>query len=108
MSSQRGNIKKQGPPKHQNKFAFKFDLHDATPKTKLIKTVELNGLCQRCKEVIDWKIKYKKYKPLTVPKKCTKCSLKAIKQAYYTMCVPCATANHVCAKCGEKSDVISK
>ncbi|KAH0628269.1 hypothetical protein JD844_009178 [Phrynosoma platyrhinos] len=27
------------------------------------------GLCQRCKEVLEWRVKFNKYKPLTQPKK---------------------------------------
>lgn len=68
MSTQRGNHKK-GTQKHQNKTVFKNDLHDTSKRTKDINQLDRNGLCQRCKEVIDWKVKYKKYKPLTTPKK---------------------------------------
>ena len=69
MSSARGNVKKSGPPKYQNKSAFKNNLHDKSAKMKMINSLEVSGACVRCKEVIEWKIKYKKYKPLTVPKK---------------------------------------
>lgn len=69
MSSQKGNVRKSGPQKYQNRQAFKNNLHDTTPRVKLMNNVMLGGVCKRCKDVIDWKIKYKKYKPLTVPKK---------------------------------------
>ncbi|RXG67302.1 hypothetical protein Avbf_09799, partial [Armadillidium vulgare] len=36
-------------------------------------------VCKQCKDVIEWKIKYKKYKPLTQPKTCSNCHLKSIK-----------------------------
>ena len=68
MSSQRGNHKK-GPQKHQNRTSFKNNLHDTSKRTKEINELVHHGLCERCKEIIEWKIKYKKYKPLTVPKK---------------------------------------
>ena len=29
----------------------------------------INGLCPACEEQIEWRKKYRKYKPLTVPKK---------------------------------------
>ncbi|XP_069137093.1 uncharacterized protein C9orf85 homolog [Argopecten irradians] len=104
MSSQRGNTKK-GAQKYKNKTAFKNDLHDRTPKMQLIKKVQVTGACQRCKDVIEWKIKYRKFKPLTVPKKCTKCLQKAVKQSYFIMCVPCMTKLQVCGKCGQKKEI---
>lgn len=108
MSSQKGNVRKSGPQKYQNKSAFKNNLHDTTPRVKLMNSVVLGGVCKRCKDVIDWKIKYKKYKPLTVPKKCTKCLQKRIKQAYYTTCIQCAKERDICAKCGEKSEIVEE
>lgn len=68
MSTQRGNDHKKRPPKYQNKTSFRNDLHDSSKKTKEINRLDVNGVCSRCKAIIDWKIKYKKYKPLTQPK----------------------------------------
>ncbi|XP_041366710.1 uncharacterized protein C9orf85 homolog [Gigantopelta aegis] len=107
MSSQKGNVKKSGSQKHQNAKAFKNDLHDKSKKMQNMKSLSLGGICQRCKEKIEWKIKYRKYKPLTIPRKCVSCFEKSIKQAYYTLCVPCATARGVCAKCAEKKKIVS-
>ncbi|XP_033749164.1 uncharacterized protein C9orf85 homolog [Pecten maximus] len=104
MSTQRGNAKKR-PQKYQNKTAFKNDLHDRTPKMEQIKKVQVTGACQHCKDVIEWKIKYRKFKPLTTPKKCTKCLQKAVKQSYFIICVPCMTKLQVCGKCGQKKDI---
>ncbi|XP_022334142.2 uncharacterized protein C9orf85 homolog [Crassostrea virginica] len=108
MSSQKGNVRKTGSQKYQNKQAFKNSLHDTTPRVKLMNNVKLGGVCKRCKDIIDWKIKYKKYKPLTVPKKCTKCLEKKIKQAYYTICIQCAKEKNICAKCGEKTEIVEE
>lgn len=108
MSSQKGNVRKSGPQKYQNRQAFKNNLHDTTPRVKLMNNVMLGGVCKKCKDIIDWKIKYKKYKPLTVPKKCTKCLQKRIKQAYYTICIQCAKERKICAKCGEKSEIVEE
>lgn len=107
MSSQKGNYKK-GPQKYQNKTAFKNTLHDTSKKTKEINQIELEGLCERCKEIIEWKIKYKKYKPLTVAKKCTKCEQRTIKQAYFIVCPACISQLTVCGKCGCKKELILK
>lgn len=68
MSSQKGNVKKAGPPRHRNNTAFRNNLHDNCNKQKMINSLEITGLCVSCTKVIEWKIKYKKYKPLTNPK----------------------------------------
>ncbi|XP_048005143.1 uncharacterized protein C9orf85 homolog [Leguminivora glycinivorella] len=99
MSTSRGNATRTRPQKHQNKSAYKNDLHDKTNKTKFLNNLDVTGVCKRCKDIIDWKIKYKKYKPLTAPRKCVGCEEKAIKYAYHILCTKCATKRNVCAKC---------
>ncbi|XP_043281530.1 uncharacterized protein C9orf85 homolog isoform X1 [Venturia canescens] len=106
MSSQKGNTKRARPQKYQNNHAFKNDLHDKSHQTKRINNIQVVNVCERCKKIIEWKIKYKKYKPLKAPAKCTKCEQKVIKHAYHIMCGPCALHNKVCPKCGEKGDVV--
>ncbi len=69
MSTQKGNSNRSRSQKYKNIKAFKNDLHDTSHTTKLINSLEFYGLCKRCKEIIDWKVKYKKYKPLTTAKK---------------------------------------
>ena len=69
MSSQRGNAQKKKSQKHKNTTVFKNDLHDTSTKMKKINSLEHYGVCTRCKDIVDWKVKYKKYKPLTIPKK---------------------------------------
>lgn len=64
MSTQRGNVKKPGP-KHQNSFAFKHN--PKSKKTLKILALPSEGLCRRCSEQIEWRKKYRKYKPLTKP-----------------------------------------
>jgi hypothetical protein len=68
MSTQRGNLKKKAP-KHKNVRAFKNDLYDTSHTIKKINELEFHGICNRCKGIIDWKVKYKKYKTLTTKKK---------------------------------------
>ncbi|XP_063547493.1 uncharacterized protein C9orf85 homolog [Cydia strobilella] len=99
MSTSRGNAMRTRPQKHQNKTAYKNDLHDKTNKTKFLNNLDVTGVCKRCKDIIDWKIKYKKYKPLTAPRKCVGCEEKAIKYAYHILCTKCATKRNVCSKC---------
>ena len=68
MSSQRGNSVKTGAPKHKNKVGFCNTMHDRSKKNLTLVNMNITGCCQRCKDIIDWKIKYKKYKPLSQPK----------------------------------------
>ncbi|XP_054782104.1 uncharacterized protein LOC129289371 [Prosopis cineraria] len=60
---------------------------------------EITGVCPRCKEQIDWKRRYGKYKPLVEPAKCQRCSKRAVRQAYHNLCSGCAKEHRVCAKC---------
>ena len=54
-------------PAHQNKVAFHHNKN--SKKTKVILSLPNEGLCRKCHEVIEWKKAYRKYKPLTQPKK---------------------------------------
>ncbi|XP_045760496.1 uncharacterized protein C9orf85 homolog [Maniola jurtina] len=108
MSCSRGNIIRKRPQKHQNKTAFKNDLHDTSKKTKVLNNLEVNGVCERCKEIIEWKIKYKKYKTLSAPRKCVGCELKKVKYAYHVLCTDCGKEKKICAKCCTSFDVIKK
>jgi len=58
------------PPKrpvHMNRVAFTHNKN--SKKTAIILSLPNQGLCGRCHEMIEWKKRYRKYKPLTVPKK---------------------------------------
>lgn len=91
---------KSRPPAHQNQTAFKHN--KSSKKTKKILDSPISDLlCPSCKNVIEWRKQYRKYKPLTVPKKCTSCQQKTIKSAYHTRCDPCSSKAKVCAKCGD-------
>jgi len=66
MSSQKGNVKKQGQ-KHQNTTAWHHNRK--SKKTELIVSSPIHGLCAHCTSVLEWRKQYRKYKPLTTPKK---------------------------------------
>ncbi|XP_076625945.1 uncharacterized protein LOC143344117 [Colletes latitarsis] len=106
MSTQKGNSNRSRPQKYKNRTAFKNDLHDTSHKIKIINSIEVANVCERCKQVIEWKIKYKKYKPLKAPSKCTKCQQKSVKHAYHNVCLPCAKQFKVCPKCGVECDIV--
>lgn len=71
MSCRKGSgLTRTRAQKHKNSFAFKNDLHDKTPQQKKINTLNVCEVCERCKAQIEWRIKYKKYKPLSQAKTC--------------------------------------
>ncbi len=98
MSTRKGGAAKTGQ-RYQNASAFKVDMHGESRQARLAKALPLSRLCDRCREILEWKKKYGKYKPLTVPRKCTGCSQKTVRQAYYLLCHDCAQKRQVCAKC---------
>ncbi|XP_023273972.1 uncharacterized protein C9orf85 homolog [Seriola lalandi dorsalis] len=106
MSSQKGNVSRSRGQKHQNITAYKNDKYGATAQVKKAKSKIHDGLCQHCKDVLDWKVKYNKYKSLTQPRKCVKCSQKTVKDAYHIICKPCSLQLEICCKCGKKEDII--
>ncbi|XP_066923243.1 uncharacterized protein C9orf85 homolog [Clytia hemisphaerica] len=108
MSTQRGNTTKKRAQKHKNITKFINDKYDTTGKMKQINQLVVSNVCQRCKDCIEWKIKYKKYKPLTVPAKCKKCDLKKVKYAYHIVCSECAVSLKICAKCSMEKEVVGE
>ena len=52
--------------------------------------------------MLTWRKTYRKYKPRTTPGKCNVCAKKDVRQAYCTVCRPCAQTHGVCEKCGQK------
>ncbi|XP_057768587.1 uncharacterized protein LOC130988691 isoform X1 [Salvia miltiorrhiza] len=100
----------RGPPKHQNKFAWKpnggVKINPTELGGQLRPFSDITGVCFRCKEQIDWKRKYGKYKPLSEPAKCQRCSKRNVRQAYHNLCAGCAKEHHVCAKCSCRVDKI--
>ncbi|CAG01608.1 unnamed protein product [Tetraodon nigroviridis] len=106
MSSQKGNVSRSRGQKHQNTVAFKNDKYGSTTQLKNAKAKIHDGLCQHCKDVLEWKVKYNKYKALTQPRKCVKCSQKTVKDAYHIICKPCSLRLEICCKCGKKEEII--
>jgi hypothetical protein len=98
MSTQKGNIKKTGQ-KHQNTFAFKHNKNSML--TRKIQEVPLDFLCAKCLEIMEWKIKYRKYKPLSTPAKCTLCETKTVYKAHRALCDKCCIDLKLCSKCVE-------
>lgn len=104
VSLRKGNAKKPAQ-KYQNKAAFR---HNKNSKlTRVIEALPVVGLCQHCTDIMIWRKTYRKYKPLTVPKKCLGCQEKTVKDAYHVLCHGCAGKRNVCAKCQQEKNVVT-
>ncbi|XP_010923632.1 uncharacterized protein [Elaeis guineensis] len=101
---------RRGPPKHQNRYAWKPNAGHKKNETELGGKYrpysDITCVCPRCKDQIDWKRRYGKYKPLVEPAKCQKCGKRAVRQAYHNICSACAKDLNVCAKCCCRTDEI--
>lgn len=96
MSTRSGNNTKKSQA-YQNTFAFKHNKNSQL--TKKIAKVPLDNLCKRCLDKLEWRIDYRKYKPLTTAGRCNMCQEKTIYKAYRTICDNCSIKNKLCAKC---------
>ncbi|KAL3808755.1 hypothetical protein ACHAXA_010948 [Cyclostephanos tholiformis] len=91
-STRKKKKKKKGrPPAHQNTFAFRHN--PKSKKTERILSSPNVGVCDRCRDKIEWRKKYRKYKPLTQPAKCNLCSMRNVLAAYHTICGNCARSD---------------
>lgn len=88
---------KKGAQRHQNKVAFVPNKH--SPVALKLSQTPLRHMCTRCMDIVLWKQRLNKYKPLSQPTKCVHCLQKTIVDAYHVVCVPCATKAEICAKC---------
>lgn len=98
--------KKGKKPKYQNQKEFKIiyqqhkiDLQENTPK---------HMLCKRCWDIVEWKLKFGKYKKLTQPGKCQECQGRFVVHAYRNICDACGKRLNKCTKCGEQNQIVEK
>lgn len=82
---------------HQNTFSFKHNKNSST--TRKILQIPNHGLCDRCHEKIEWRKKFRKYKPIRDARKCQSCHKKQVVFAYHVICQECCAEKHVCSKC---------
>jgi hypothetical protein len=66
VSSKKSGAKKAGQ-KHQNTVAFHPNRNSRL--TKEINNFPVSGLCEKCVEIVLWRKKFRKYRPLSIPKK---------------------------------------
>jgi hypothetical protein len=105
MSTRKGGQRSRKPA-HQNATAFKHN--PKSKKTAYILGIKEHGLCQRCYDIIEWKKKYRKYKPLKAPKKCTDCGQSRVTRAYHVICDKCQDKRGVCAKCLQSAEIVEE
>ena len=96
MSTRGGDNSKKGQ-KYQNTFTFKHNKNSML--TRKIRESPLDLLCKRCLEKLEWRINYRKYKPLSSAAKCITCEGRNIYKAYRTLCDKCTLDKKVCSKC---------
>ncbi|KAK2523783.1 uncharacterized protein C9orf85 homolog [Columba livia] len=106
MSSEKGNVSRTRPQRYQNAHAFRNDKYDTSARRKKINAKLHDGVCQHCKGILEWRVKFSKYKLLSKPKKCVKCLQKTVKDPYHIICRPCAGKLEVCAKCGKEEEIV--
>ena len=107
MSLRPGNNKKKGQ-KHQNTYTYHHNKGSLISRKILSSPLDL--LCERCLDILSWKVKFNKYHPLKTPGKCNQCQEKCIYKAYRTICDGCATKDgkKLCTKCGEEVEDFAK
>ena len=107
MSLRPGNNKKKGQ-KHQNTYTYHHNKGSLI--SRKILSSPLDFLCERCLNILSWKVKFNKYHPLKTPGKCNQCQEKCIYKAYRTICDGCATKDGKkrCTKCGEEVESFAK
>ncbi|CAM9957043.1 unnamed protein product, partial [Ectocarpus fasciculatus] len=87
-------------PKHQNTFAFRHN--PKSQKTAKILASVNAGLCASCHDKVEWRKRYRKYRPLRQPATCNDCHKKTITAAYHKICAACARERRVCPWCCTK------
>ncbi|UJR20989.1 hypothetical protein I4U23_024091 [Adineta vaga] len=104
MSCKRGSNNRTRKQKYQNASTFKNNMYDTSKMTKDINAIEHKGLCEHCKQLLEWRVHFRKYKPLTQPKKCVRCLQRNILRAYHIICDDCGVKDNLCCKCGQNPD----
>jgi hypothetical protein len=61
----------------------------------------VENICPRCREKVQWRWNFDRYKPLTKPATCKNCKRKVVNKAYRDFCDPCAALKKVCPSCTE-------
>ena len=66
------------------------------------------GICTRCREKVQWRFRYDKYKPLKNVATCQSCKQKCLTKAYRAFCDGCAKKRNVCSSCCRDLDELRR
>ncbi len=98
---------RNGGPAYQNKYGFRHNKN--SKKTAKILALPNCGVCRRCHEIIEWRKKFRKYKPIKDPAKCADCGGRTVLFAYHTICNDCAVKRGgVCPKCCKSESLVEE
>jgi hypothetical protein len=91
-------------PVHQNDYAYehmRYCKHNLPPDKVFVSMY--GGMCRHCRELMDWKRKYGKWKilsPFTQEARiCTHCAQKTVFHPFARICQKCCLALNKCSKC---------
>jgi hypothetical protein len=66
------------------------------------------GICLKCREKLQWRFQFNKYKPLKNIANCSGCHKKCITKAYRTLCDQCAKERNVCPGCCQDFQILNE
>jgi hypothetical protein len=93
-------MNKTGTKKSQaHKNTHTYELRYRDDKKDLLKNAALDRLCTHCKEILEWKLKFGKFKPIKEAKKCQTCLKSTVVKPYRAICNKCSDDANKCTKC---------
>lgn len=75
-------------------------------KENNVAKVMSEGICRKCRDKVQWRFKFDKYKPLKRPGNCQECRQKTVTKAYRNLCDECAHKKKVCPACCSASALL--
>ena len=97
-SDQRGFFKKSGKQKFVRHRDIKLKDKEER-KEDQIQRLMCEGVCDRCREKVQWRFQFAKYKPLRHLASCQECKNKTVTKAYRVLCDSCGSKRKCCAAC---------
>ena len=99
-SKQEGFVKSANKEKFVRNRDIKLKSNEVAKENNIARLM-CEGVCNKCREKVQWRFRYSKYKPLTKIATCQTCKQKCVTKAYRTMCDKCATSKKQCSSCCE-------
>ena len=99
-SKQEGFVKSANKEKFVRNRDIKLKSNEVAKENNIARLM-CEGVCNKCREKVQWRFRYSKYKPLTKVATCQTCKQKCVTKAYRTMCDKCAASKKQCSSCCE-------